>query len=403
MDFTIEEYNEEVRLTIIEETDTLEFSIEETVEELNLVIEEYHGADGAKGEKPNHQWSGTSLRFENPDDTWGDYVDLKGDKGEDGGGLISVVAGDNITIDNTDPLNPIINAEDGGTTVTKTSDIINDGEDGINPYISLNDIPVVDVSTKAETDASNLTSTNVISWRDALDIYSKSQVDVALTGKLDKPTTDGSNADVLVKDSAEEGGVKWSNRLTTAETAITAINGRTSSVVDKMLHYWDATAVKWFSSGVEFISNGILKVKSIILTTNTGTALPDELGFDGVNVFFGNTKRKLAFKDDIFEHNVRGKRVEATISGTYAIDLNAGSHFSLTATTATTISFSNIILADETCSISMTVTGELLTMPAWLIRDSTSDIPDATKTREYTIIIKKGGVSPSGRFNVINM
>ena len=73
MDFTIEEYNEEVHLTIIEETDTLEFSIEETVEELNLVIEEYHGADGAKGEKPNHQWSGTSLRFENPDDTWGHY------------------------------------------------------------------------------------------------------------------------------------------------------------------------------------------------------------------------------------------------------------------------------------------------------------------------------------------
>lgn len=49
MDFTIEEYNEEVQLTIIEETDTLEFSIEETIEELNLVIEEYHGADGAKG------------------------------------------------------------------------------------------------------------------------------------------------------------------------------------------------------------------------------------------------------------------------------------------------------------------------------------------------------------------
>ncbi|WP_332030350.1 hypothetical protein [Kaistella sp.] len=198
-------------------------------------------------------------------------------------------------------------------------------------------------------------------------------------------------------------GPEWSNRLTTAETAITAINNRTSSVVDKMLHYWDATAGKWLSSGVEWVSAGILKVKSVILTTNTGTALPDELGFDGVNVFFGNTKRKLAFKDEIFEHNVRGKRVEATVSGTYAIDLNAGSHFSLTATTATTISFANMILADETCSISMTVTGELLTMPSWLIRDNYSDDPKVDKKREYTIIIKKGGVSPSGRFNVINM
>ena len=73
MDFTIEEYNEVIHLTIIEETDTLEFSIEETIEELNLVIEEYHGADGAKGDKPNHQWNGTSLRFENPDDTYRDW------------------------------------------------------------------------------------------------------------------------------------------------------------------------------------------------------------------------------------------------------------------------------------------------------------------------------------------
>lgn len=197
-------------------------------------------------------------------------------------------------------------------------------------------------------------------------------------------------------------GPEWSNRLTNVETN-KQDKSMFSALVDKMVHYYDATTQKMLSTGVEWISAGILKVKSIILTTNSGTALPNELGYDGTNVFFGNTKRKLAFKDEIFEHNVRGKRVEATISGTYAIDLNAGNHFSLTATTATTISFSNMILADETCALSMTVTGELLTMPAWLIRDVYSDIPDATKTREYNIIIKKGGVSPSGRFNVINM
>lgn len=81
--------------------------------------------------------------------------------------------------------------------------------------------------------------------------------------------------------------------------ALETINGKTSSVVDKMLHYWDATAGKWLSSGDEFISAGILKVKSIILTTNSGTALPDELGYDGTNVFFGNTKRKLAFLNEV--------------------------------------------------------------------------------------------------------
>lgn len=106
-----------------------------------------------------------------------------------------------------------------GTSISNTSELINDGEDGVNPFITAQDIPTpipqvnadwnatsgvaqilnkpdipapVDVSTKAETDASNLTPTNVISWRDVLDVYSKSQVDSALALKLDKPLTDGS-------------------------------------------------------------------------------------------------------------------------------------------------------------------------------------------------------------------
>src|SRR5690554_2789022 len=39
------------------------------------------GSKGDKGDPPNHQWDNTSLRFEKPDGSWGDYVDLKGDKG----------------------------------------------------------------------------------------------------------------------------------------------------------------------------------------------------------------------------------------------------------------------------------------------------------------------------------
>jgi len=51
------------------------------------------GEQGPKGDKPAHQWSGTSLRFQNPDGSWGSYVDLKGDAGEvavDVSALISV-------------------------------------------------------------------------------------------------------------------------------------------------------------------------------------------------------------------------------------------------------------------------------------------------------------------------
>jgi hypothetical protein len=34
--------------------------------------------------RPNHQWSGTELSIENPDGSYTDWVDLKGDKGDDG-------------------------------------------------------------------------------------------------------------------------------------------------------------------------------------------------------------------------------------------------------------------------------------------------------------------------------
>lgn len=34
--------------------------------------------------KPRHEWSGTQLRFENKDGSWGTFVDLKGEKGDKG-------------------------------------------------------------------------------------------------------------------------------------------------------------------------------------------------------------------------------------------------------------------------------------------------------------------------------
>lgn len=39
------------------------------------------GPRGLKGSKPDHQWSNTQLRFERPDGTWGDFVNLKGEHG----------------------------------------------------------------------------------------------------------------------------------------------------------------------------------------------------------------------------------------------------------------------------------------------------------------------------------
>ncbi len=39
------------------------------------------GSPGTAGSPPAHQWSGTSLRFQNPNGTWGAYVNLQGQAG----------------------------------------------------------------------------------------------------------------------------------------------------------------------------------------------------------------------------------------------------------------------------------------------------------------------------------
>lgn len=40
--------------------------------------------DGKSGKPPAHQWEGTKIRFQNPDGTWGQWVDLKGKPGDKG-------------------------------------------------------------------------------------------------------------------------------------------------------------------------------------------------------------------------------------------------------------------------------------------------------------------------------
>jgi len=41
-----------------------------------LFLNNVKGSQGEKGDKPKHQWNGSSLRFENPDGTWGEERDL---------------------------------------------------------------------------------------------------------------------------------------------------------------------------------------------------------------------------------------------------------------------------------------------------------------------------------------
>lgn len=49
--------------------------------DLPWIITGEKGDKGDTGPMPKHDWSGTALRFENPDGTWGNRVDLKGEPG----------------------------------------------------------------------------------------------------------------------------------------------------------------------------------------------------------------------------------------------------------------------------------------------------------------------------------
>lgn len=42
------------------------------------------GTNGDTGPMPAHEWKGSRLRFQNPDGTWGEWVDLRGKPGKAG-------------------------------------------------------------------------------------------------------------------------------------------------------------------------------------------------------------------------------------------------------------------------------------------------------------------------------
>ena len=86
------------------------------------------------------------------------------------------------------------------------------------------------------------------------------------------------------------------------------------------------------------------------------------------------------------EHEINGIRVTANVTGTYAIDWNAGSVFVLTMTANTTFSFSNLPTGVNSRIITVIITGAFVpTFPLIATPKPATDVYNGAKLNEYTI------------------
>ena len=86
------------------------------------------------------------------------------------------------------------------------------------------------------------------------------------------------------------------------------------------------------------------------------------------------------------ENEINGIRVTANVTGSYAIDWNAGSVFVLTMTADTTFSFSNLPTGVNSKIITVIVTGAFVpTFPTIATLKSATDVYNGAKLNQYTI------------------
>jgi hypothetical protein len=91
------------------------------------------------------------------------------------------------------------------------------------------------------------------------------------------------------------------------------------------------------------------------------------------------------------EEEIVGTRVTDTVSGTYAIDWNAGSVFILTMTANTTFSDSNLPTGTETKVITVELAGAFVaTFPSYYEARPSNDAYDITVRNELTVNCKNG-------------
>jgi len=166
------------------------------------------------------------------------------------GGLQSIVAGTNITVDNTDPKNPIINSQGGGDVETVN------GQSGV-VILDADDIDDTSTTHKFAT-ASQLSNADSA-------VQPGDLATVATSGDSDDISEGSTN---LFLTSAERTKLSNTSGTNTGDQTLSGLGGATDTSglytprrrprppkVTKMIHSLDQTGHSWFSGGTAASSN----------------------------------------------------------------------------------------------------------------------------------------------------
>ena len=233
-DIVIVENINVIELTVVDNNASYDFSINEIVESIEFTVVEVFGKDGDKGEKGDKGDTGNQ-----------GIQGLQGIQGEQGIQGLHGLKGDK-------------------------GDKGDKGNDGftpdLSPYALLTDL-AAEASTRLANDTAEITA------RQNAD-NAESNARTFADGVLDSKITTEKN-----RNDTQDGLISVNT------TAIATLNSHKSSVVDKMLHYWDETAGKWLSSGLHWASStllefaGRLKVNGILIEETTNEIQPKEIKF----------------------------------------------------------------------------------------------------------------------------